>query len=504
MNWDKIKSVFVQAAIMLAILLIASVIGFLFRWMKLPKTNIAIVYMLAVLLTTLTVPGYRFGFIASVLSAFAFNFLFTEPYFTVTTNAPSYVITFVIMTIAAFISSSLASHAKISARQAQQREIETRALYTLTNRLTDAFDMPDIAAIACSTISDVICERACCLCFDENGMPESTFIQHVSKERQIRREVADPQAVLHRIEGLRTGCDIGTEFYDWPIYGREGTLGIIRIPSEHAQALTESQVRLLRSMIESIALAMDRFRSSQVRMRSREETERERYRSNLLRSISHDLRTPLSGILGATEMLAGMTDKEDQRYAIIEGIREDALWLYSLDENVLNLTRLQDGKLLLNKQLEAVEEVLAGAAAYMSRRYPQYEIEVQAPEELLMVPMDAKLINQVLINLIDNAVKHTTPPGEISISVSRDTKNNQAVFSVWDTGCGISSMDLPKIFQMFYTDRSVRADTRPGVGLGLTICESIVEAHGGTITARNRTDISGAEFIFTLPLEEKK
>jgi two-component system sensor histidine kinase KdpD len=501
-NYDKIKKTLIRIIIVLGILCAASAIGFFFRDLDLPRTNIAIVYMLAVLLTTLLVPGYIFGFITSVVAAFAFNYLFTEPYFTFTANAPSYIITFIIMTITAFISSSLASHARISARQAREREMETKALYTLTNHLTDAADIHDIASIAVRTISDVVCEKIACLCFDEKGMPEKTFIQQISKEKQIRREVDDPAAILHGIEGLRTGSIIGIEFHDCPIYGRDAILGILRIPKEQAQLLDKAQMRLLYTMIESVALAMDRFRSAQERIRSREETEQERYRSNLLRSISHDLRTPLSGILGATEMLESMTDKEDRRYAIIAGIEKDVNWLYLLVENVLSLTRLQDGKLLINRQLEAVEEVLGGAVGYMAHRYPEYDIEAQAPDKLLMVPMDARLINQVLINLIENAVKHTDAKGEISLSVQRDNESNQAVFSVRDTGCGIAPSDLPNIFQMFYTAHSHRSDSRLGVGLGLAICESIIKAHGGTISARNRTDGLGAEFVFTLPLEE--
>ncbi|SBV94755.1 GHKL domain protein [uncultured Eubacteriales bacterium] len=502
-NTLQFKNISIRILIILAILCAASIIGFAFREINLPETNIAIVYLLAVLLATLLAPGYIYGFITSVLSAFAFNYLFMEPYFKFTANAPSYIITFIIMTITAFITSSLASHAKINEHSARERESETKALYALTNQLTDATDIHDIAGIAADAISKVICERSACLCFDEKGMPEKSFIQQVSDQKQIWREVPDSDAVLHRNERLRTGVDIGTEFYDWPIYGRETALGIIRIPSEQAQFLSKAQTRLLRSMIESVALAMDRFRSAQQRIRSREETEHERYRSNLLRSISHDLRTPLSGILGATEMLSSMTEKEDRRYDLIEGISNDAHWLFSLVENVLSLTRLQDGKLVINKQQEVVEEVLGGTVEYMSRRYPDYEIEAHAPDELLLAPMDAKLINQVLINLIDNAVKHTSPPGEISITVSRDAQHNQAVFSVQDTGCGIAQSDLPHIFQMFYTSNSSRADSQMGIGLGLAICESIIKAHGGTIAARNRMDKTGAEFIFTLPLEEE-
>ncbi|MEM5770756.1 MAG: DUF4118 domain-containing protein, partial [Bacillota bacterium] len=142
------KNIFVRISVVFAILCAASAIGFAFRLFHLSETNIAIVYMLAVLLTTLLIPGYIIGFITSVIAAFAFNFLFTAPYFTFTANAPSYIITFIIMTITAFTTSSLASHAKISAHQAQAREAEAKALYTLTNRLTDATDIHDIAEIA--------------------------------------------------------------------------------------------------------------------------------------------------------------------------------------------------------------------------------------------------------------------------------------------------------------------------------------------------------------------
>lgn len=499
---DSIKKIWIRIALVLAMLCTASAVGFFLQRLALPETNIAIVYMLAVVVTTLLVPGYLFGFVTSVVSAFAFNFLFTEPYFTFTANAPSYLITFVIMVITAFVSSSLASHGKISARQAQERERETKALYTLTNQLTDAANTQDIAAIAVSSISKVVCEKIGFLCFGEQGFPEKTFVQQLAPDKQIRREVDDPEALLHGMEGLRTGVLEGKEFHDLPICGRDSTLGVLRIPSEQAQQLSEAQLRLLRSMMESVALAMDRFRSAQEQERSREETEQERYRSNLLRSISHDLRTPLSGILGATEMLMSMTEKNDRRYAVIEGIEQDAHWLYSLVENVLSLTRIQEEKLILNKQPEVVEEVLSGVVDYMFRRHSAYDIEVQAPDELLMVPMDAKLIRQVFINLLENAVKHTPASGEIYISVSRDGKMNQAVFRIRDTGCGIPPSDLPHIFQMFYTSHAHRADSRPGIGLGLAICESIIKAHGGTITANNRTDRSGAEFVFTLPLKE--
>lgn len=497
-----IKTILLHFSMMSALLVAASGIGFLFRHWGLPEANIVIVFFLAVLITTLMVPSYGIGILASVLAAFVFNFLFTEPYFSFAVHAHNYIITLVIMMTAALLTSMLTYHAKKNERHAKERESESRALYALTNLLSDAKSPHEIAGLAAESISYAVCPGAACLCFDENGFPEEFYIQQVTPERQTQQKTKDPETLLHSLQELDSGYFAGAEFYDWPIYGRDAILGIIRLPAEQAKVLPAAQVQILRSMIESTAMAMDRFRSVQQKIRMHEQTVQERYRINLLRAISHDLRTPLAGMMGTSEMLLGMTESEDPRRSLMDSIYKDAGWLHSLVENILSLTRLQDGKLTIHKQMEAAEEILGGSARHVLRHYPQYDIEVHAPKELFLVPMDAKLISQALINLLENAIKHTEPPGEICISVEEDTENHQAVFSVCDRGSGIKSEDLPRIFETFYTSHAKESDSRQGVGLGLSICETIVKAHGGTIQAKNRSDGPGAEFVFTLPLEE--
>ncbi|SEO85293.1 DUF4118 domain-containing protein [Propionispora vibrioides] len=496
-----IKSIVYRAGIMLVLVIAASAIGYFFRALGLLETNIVIVYLLAVLLTARFTDGYAFGILASLLAAFFFNYLFVDPFFTFSVYAHRYVVTFIIMTIAALVTSTLTTHAKQNAIEAREKETGTKILYTLTNHLTEAADIHDIARIATGAISKMLNSNVGCLWFDPNGKPEQTFSQQVSSQQQFLREIPDMDALRHRIEGLKSDCNVGTEFYDWPIYGRETPLGIIRVPQEAAKAMNESQTRMLHAMIESTALAMDRFRATQQRIEFNEEIARERFRGNLLRSISHDLRTPLSGIIGTSEMLLNMTAQDDLRYPLMAGIHKDANWLHSLVENILSLTRLQDGKLVLNKQEEAAEEVVGAAIRHISRHYPEYEIAVNVPDELLLVPMDAKLIRQVLINLLDNAVKHTNLQDEICVSVTKDAEKNCAVFSIRDRGEGIAASELPNIFQMFYTSRVKHSDAQPGIGLGLPICDAVVKAHGGSIMARNRMDGPGVELIFTLPLE---
>ena len=481
---------------------LATGIGWLFRLLQFPETNIVVVYILSVILTARFTEGYIWGILATVFSTCAFNIFFTHPYYTLSVDDPTYFITFAIMAITSVITSALTSKAKEMTAEAVRKGQESGALYYLTSHLADAESTDQIAGIMVETISRIMDCRAACLCFDEQGKPERTFIQQKSEAEQIRRCVSDPAELQHRIENLRTGYIVGEEFYDWPIYGSESVLGILRIPKERAEALTDQQKTLLHSMLESTAMAMDRLRVMKERIRSREEAIQERYRGNLLRAISHDLRTPLAGIMGTSEMIMDMTDKSDARYALADGIYKDADWLHALVENILSLTRLQDGRLTLHKEQEPVEEVIGAAVAAIEKRAPEREIAVHIPDEILMVPMDAKLIGQVLTNLLDNAVKHTQPEEEISVTASKDPQQQMAVFAVADRGTGIAAQDLPNIFQMFYTTKGKGPDAKRGIGLGLAICESIVTAHGGTISAQNREDGKGAVFTFTLPLKE--
>ena len=504
MNRIKVRRKEVFQGLLCAAILVclATGIGWVFRLLQFPETNIVVVYILSVILTARFTDGFIWGILATVLSTCAFNIFFTQPYYTMSVDDPTYLITFAIMAITSIITSALTSKAKEMTAEAIRNGQESGALYYLTSHLADAESADQIAGITVETVSRIMDCKAACLCFDEQGKPERTFIQQKTQAEQVRRSVSNPDELQHRMENLRTDYDAGEEFYDWPIYGSESALGVLRIPKERAEVLTDQQKKLLHSMIESTAMAMDRLRVMKERIRSREEANQERYRGNLLRAISHDLRTPLAGIMGTSEMIMDMTDKSDARYALADGIYKDADWLHSLLENILSLTRLQDGRLTLHKEQEPVEEVIGAAVAAMEKRAPEREIAVHIPDEILMVPMEARLIGQVLTNLLDNAVKHTQPGEEISVTVSEDSEQKTAVFTVADRGTGIAAQDLPNIFQMFYTTKGKGPDAKRGIGLGLAICESIVTAHGGTINARNQGSGKGAVFTFTLPLEE--
>lgn len=493
----KIREPLKNLGITLGLISAATILGAFFRHWNLHETNVVIVYLLSVLLTARFTNGYFYGLFATLLSFLLFNWFFTEPFYSLKINDPTYIMTIVIMTITATITSALTTKVKQAAVEARERETVSNALYQMTNHLTDAEDSDQIACIIVQAVSRILNCHAAFVCCDDSGTPISTFIQQKENGQMIHRELERPADFEKRMATLHTAYDVDSEFYNFPIYGQTMMLAVLRIPLSCGDNLSDSQNRILHSMLENASLALDRFHSLQTQSQIREEAMQERYRGNLLRAISHDLRTPLSGIMGTSEMLMGMTDKEDPRFDMAKDIYDDADWLHSLVENILNLTKFQDGHLPLHKEAEAAEEVVGAALMVLAKRQPNRDIQVQVPEDLLLVPMDARLITQVLVNLLDNAVKHTPADREISVSVQK--QQNVAQFIVADRGSGIPPEALSKIFQMFFTTSQQESSSKRGVGLGLSICQSIVEAHGGQIRARNRSG-GGAEFIFTLPL----
>jgi len=250
-------------------------------------------------------------------------------------------------------------------------------------------------------------------------------------------------------------------------------------------------------------LTLHAKKSALIAIEKENEVVKERYRANLLRAISHDIRTPLSGMKGTAEMLLATTSPGMTSYELVRSIQNDIDWLHSMLENILSLTRLHDDKLTVNKQMEAVEEIVGSAVSQISAHNPERRIITNVPDKPLFVPMDAILIKQVIVNILDNAVKYTKTECEISIAVKFCRDISMAKFVISDTGTGIDEEDKTNILKKYYTSHKKNTDATKGIGLGLALCETIVKSHGGDIIARNRTSETGAEFTFTLPLEVK-
>ena len=231
------------------------------------------------------------------------------------------------------------------------------------------------------------------------------------------------------------------------------------------------------------------------------ESERERMRANLLRAVSHDLRTPLTTIYGSSTTLLendGVMTR-DQKNSMIRGIKEDAQWLVRMVENLLSITRIDSGQVKIIKTPTVVDELVDSVVLKFKKRYPKQEIDLELPDDVVMIPMDAVLIEQVLINILENAVEHAAGMTKLELRVF--SLGKRAIFEIRDNGCGIDPRRLDTIFTGYYTSDDTAADSRKNAGIGLSVCATIIHAHGGSIKAEN-VKSGGAVFRFALDVEE--
>ena len=270
---------------------------------------------------------------------------------------------------------------------------------------------------------------------------------------------------------------------------------------EGSEPLEAFENSVLLSILGECALALENSRNATEKEEAKLQAESEKLRANLLRSISHDLRTPLTAISGNASIL--LSDSEsldaDTRKQMYEDIYDDSAWLHNLVENLLAVTKIEEGRMQLRTQPQLVEEIVSEALQHISRKKSEHIITVNHEDDLLLARCDARLIVQVIINLVDNAIKYT-PTGS-HIAVTSKSENGMAAISVADNGPGIPDGDKEQVFQMFYTGSTAIADSRRSLGLGLSLCKSIVNAHGGEITVTNNQP-TGTIFTFTIPTGE--
>lgn len=232
------------------------------------------------------------------------------------------------------------------------------------------------------------------------------------------------------------------------------------------------------------------------------ESEKERMRANLLRAVSHDLRTPLTTIYASSTTLLdnSSTMTEGQRTQIIAGIKEDSEWLIRMVENLLSITRIDSGQVKIIKTPTVLEELIDSVILKFNKRYPTQKVDIEIPEDVIVIPMDAMLIEQVVVNILENAVQHASGMTKLTLRVF--TLDNRVVFEIKDNGCGIAPDRLDTLFTGYYTPKKNIADSqKKNAGIGLSVCATIIKAHGGSINAENRKT-GGAVFRFTLNAED--
>ena len=282
--------------------------------------------------------------------------------------------------------------------------------------------------------------------------------------------------------------------------GADSICGIIGVRLS-GSAPDDFEDNLIQAILGECAMAMEKERLSRIREEEAANARTQQLRADLLRSISHDLRTPLTSISGNAGILMNDTGHlaEEHKKQVCQDIYDDSMWLINLVENLLSITRMEGGTMQLNMEGELLEEVIGEAMRHISRKASEHTLSVTQEGDFLLARMDSRLIIQVIINLVDNAIKYTPPGSHIQVRAFR--RGDLAVVEIADDGPGIPDSAKERVFDMFYTASNKPVDSKRGMGLGLALCRSIVTAHGGQITVSDRIP-HGCVFQFTLPIEE--
>jgi two-component system, OmpR family, sensor histidine kinase KdpD len=460
--------------------------------------NVVMFYLLSVMLV-----AHRFGrgpaVLSSVLSVIAFDFFFVPPKLSFTVADTQYLFTFGVMLAAALVISNLASSMRYQARVAVQRERRAKSSYEMARELGGAMHAEQIREIANRHLRGVFQATTAVLIPDLSEkilMPPAPM----GGEELPVLDVAIAQWVFDHQQpaGLGTGTLSGSPTYYLPLKAPIRSRGVLALaPANPRFIFVPEQQRLLETFAAQIALALERVHFVDVAQGALLKIESERLRNSLLSAISHDLRTPLTALVGLASTLADRQLSETSRHELAEAVHEEALRMSNLVNNLLDMARLQAGGVQLNHQWHVLEEIVGSALRSLRRVLAGHVVEVALESSVPLVYMDSVLVERVLCNLIENAAKYT-PEGS-RIRVGADIHNGELRVSVSDNGPGLPPDMLEAVFDKF--TRGEKESATPGVGLGLAICKAIVHAHRGRIWAENRSE-GGARFTFTLPLLE--
>ena len=481
-----------------------TLIGLLFQKLNFTDTNIVTIYILGVLVTSIVTDGYLCSVAGSVLSVFLFCFFLTEPKMSFQTYAVGYPVTFLIMLISSVLTGALAAKLKTHAKLSAQLAFRTQILFDTDRLMQKAKGETEILDVTCTQLLRLL-NRNITAYVVENGALSAGKL--FSGEKECTEDFLTPEEQQTARWAYENRQRAGASTHHFPkakcrylaIRSGNNVYGVIGIPLQK-ETLDSFEYSILLSVINECALAMENAQNAMEKEKNAVLAKNEQLRADLLRAISHDLRTPLCSISGNADMLLSNSNRLDEatKHQIYTDIYDDSEWLIGVVENLLSITRLNDGRLKFKFTDQLLDEVIAESLRHISRKHDDYKIMTDC-EELVLARMDVRLIIQVLVNLIDNAIKYT-PAG--SVICIRGTKTDgKAQISVEDNGPGIPEEMKQHIFEMFYTGKTTVADSHRSLGLGLALCHSIIEAHNGTLTLTEH-EPHGCNFTFTLPLSE--
>ena len=492
-----------DAVVTLLCLAISTAVGFAFDWAGFSESNIITIYILGVLVTAVSTSGHLYGAANSLLSVLAFNFFFTEPRFTLQADGPSYPVTFLIMLSSSIIASSLASRVTEQARMAAEKSYYTELLLGSSQKLQTIRTEWDCLRLTAEQLSRM---------FDR---PVIYALNDADKELDFRIEPADEHTLLEKLSteeigvakwvqknnkhaGATTNTLPDSKWLFLSVRGTRGVMGIVGVPIAGYVVPDAFEKNLMVALLGECGLSQERIRLEEERNQIALQTQRESLQANLLRAVSHDLRTPLTNINGSVGILMGkdQTLKPEVREQLYTAIDDDTNWLINMTENLLAATQLETDRTKLKTAPELLEDLFQSAVRQLDRRARDHHISVDLEDQTLMASMNAGMIQRVIINMMNNAIQYTPKDSHIILSGTR--RKDWVEISVSDDGPGIPDEAKKHLFDLFYTAEQGKPDSKRGLGLGLHLCQSIVKAHGGTITVSDHAP-SGTTFRFTLP-----
>ena len=445
----------------IVILILATILSYGFSKVGFTEANIIAVYLLAALLTSMATSTRSSYVLSAIGGVLVFNFFFTTPKFSLRVHEHGAPLTFLIMVVAALIVGTLTDRLKSQVKQSAQAAYRTNLLFETSQMLQKAPNDDKIFQTARTQVTKLL------------GRTVSVLPGVTASNRK---------------NALR-----------YPIKSQEKVYGTVIVEGNEPLEAFENSVLL--SILGDCALALENSRNAREKEEATLRAENEKLRATLLRSISHDLRTPLTAISGNASILLSDGEELDAetKRQMYEDIYDDSAWLQNLVENLLAVTKFEERRMELKLQPHLAEEIVSEAMQHISRKASEHRITVEHQDELLLALCDARLMVQVIINLVDNAIKYTPEGSHIHIFTRQE--GTEAVFCISDNGPGIPDGEKQKVFQMFYTGSTAAADSRRSLGLGLSLCKSIVAAHGGEITVSDHQP-TGAVFTVSIPAGE--
>lgn len=485
-------------------LTLVTVVCILFDRIGFTEADIITVYILGVLINSVITKSHLCSFIDSVGSVLLFNYLFTEPKLTFQAYEPGYSVTFVIMFVAALITGTLANRLKENAKQSAQAAYRTKVLFDTNQLLQKARSEDEVVEVIANQVLLLLERNVVVYPVDDNGLGKGyVFTEDGSGNDEIfceeyEKKIAEWVMANRKRAGASTKIFPDAKALYLAIRINDSVYGVMGIHIDK-RPLDSFDYSILLSILGECALALENLKNERDKEQAALMAEKEKLRANLLRTISHDLRTPLTSISGNASNLCSHYKQLDEETLeqIFSDIYDDTEWLINLVENLLFVTRIENGQMQLNSSIELVDDVIDEAIKHIDRNCREHKLEVRHSTDMLFAVMDAKLIVQVIINLVNNAVKYT-PKGSNIVIESGETEG-KVYISVSDDGPGMDDIVKEHAFDMFYTGQNKVADSKRSLGLGLALCKAVVEAHGGNIKVED--NVTGG-CIFTFCLEK--